>query len=69
MDVLSQEASVMREYVSARMNEFDRTVKAQRNTLMSLAAGQEQTDHIVEGLVGAMELVNTIVFDSEGTFR
>ena len=69
LDTLSQEASVMREYVGARMDEFEQTLNSQRNSLVSVAASQGQTDDVVEGLVGAMELVNTIVFDKEEAFR
>lgn len=68
-EVLSQEASVMREYMGARMNEFEQSVKSQKYTIMSITASQEQTDDVVEGLVGAMELVNTIVFDEEEAFN
>jgi uncharacterized protein YbcI len=67
MDALSEGATVLREYLGARMHEFEQSLKSQRTTLASIVASQEQTDDVVEGVVGAMELLHTIVFDrSEG---
>jgi hypothetical protein len=64
---LSEGATVLREYLGARMHEFEQSLKSQRTTLASIVASQEQTDDVVEGVVGAMELLHTIVFDrSEG---
>ena len=37
--------------------------------LASVAASQEQTDDVVEGMVSAMELVHTLVFDREESFQ
>jgi serine/threonine protein kinase len=67
-DVLSQGLTVMQEYMGSRMHDFEQTLKSQRTALASIAASQEQTDDVVEGLVGAMELVHTIVFDQEEPF-
>lgn len=65
IDVLSQGATVLREYVGSRMHEFEQTLKSQRNSIASVVASQSQTDDVVEGIVGAMELLHTIVFDRE----
>ena len=63
MDALSEGATVLREYLGARMHDFEQTLKSQRTALASIVASQEQTDDVVEGVVGAMELLHTIVFD------
>ena len=63
VDVLSQGATVLQDYVGARMHEFEQTLKSQRSALASIVASQEQTDDVVEGVVGAMELLHSIVFD------
>ncbi len=61
MDVLTQGATVMHDYVAARMHEFEQNLKAQRTQIASVAAGQTQTDDLVEGLVGALDLLHAIV--------
>jgi hypothetical protein len=63
MDALGEGSIVMREYMGARMQDFEQTLKTQRTALASAVASQEQTDDVVEGVVGAMELLHTIVFD------
>jgi hypothetical protein len=63
IDTLSEGATVLREYVGARMHEFEQTLKSQRTAIASVVASQAQTDDVVEGVVGAMELLHTIVFD------
>jgi len=63
IDALSEGATVLREYMGARMHEFEQILKSQRTTLASIVASQEQTDDVVEGVVGAMELLHSIVFD------
>jgi hypothetical protein len=63
MDALSEGATVLREYLGTRMHEFEQSLKSQRTALASIVASQEQTDDVVEGVVGAMELLHTIVFD------
>jgi eukaryotic-like serine/threonine-protein kinase len=63
IDALSEGATVLREYVGARMHEFEQTLKSQRTAIASVVASQAQTDDVVEGVVGAMELLHTIVFD------
>jgi len=68
-EVLNQGLTVMQEYMGSRVHEFEQTLKAQRTALASVAASQEQTDDVVEGMVGAMELVHTIVFDREEAFQ
>ena len=70
IDALSEGATVLREYLGTRMHEFEQTLKSQRTALASIVASQEQTDDVVEGVVGAMELLHTIVFDrAEGMRR
>ena len=69
LDSLSHGAAVMEQYTGARMHEFEQALKSQRIALASVAASQEQTDDVVEGVVGAMELVHTIVFDKDEAFR
>jgi hypothetical protein len=68
IDVLSQGATVLQDYVGARMHEFEQTLKSQRTAIASVVASQTQTDDVVEGVVGAMELLHTIVFDRAGEF-
>ena len=51
-DVLGQGLSVMQEYMGSRMHEFEQTLKQQRTALASVVASQEQTDDVVEGMVG-----------------
>ena len=63
IDALSEGATVLREYLGTRMHEFEQTLKSQRSALASIVASQEQTDDVVEGVVGAMELLHSIVFD------
>ena len=63
IDALSEGATVLREYLGTRMHEFEQTLKSQRTALASIVASQEQTDDVVEGVVGAMELLHSIVFD------
>jgi archaellum component FlaC len=63
IDTLSEGATVLREYVGARMHEFEQTLKSQRTAIASVVASQGQTDDVVEGVVRAMELLHTIVFD------
>ena len=66
--LMSENVSTMREYVAGRMHEFEQALKSQSAALASVAAGQDQTDDVVEGVVGAMQLVHTIVFDRDATF-
>ena len=63
IDALSEGATVLREYLGARMHEFEQTLKSHRSALASIVASQEHTDDVVEGVVGAMELLHSIVFD------
>jgi hypothetical protein len=63
IDVLNHGANVLEEYVGARMHEFEQTLKSQKTAIASAVAGQAQTDDVVEGVVGAMELLHTIVVD------
>jgi hypothetical protein len=67
-EVLSQGVTVMQEYMGSRMHEFEQILTSHRTALASIVASQEQTDDVVEGMVGAMELVHTIVFDGEQAF-
>jgi serine/threonine protein kinase len=69
IDVLSQGASAQQEYVDARMREFEQSFTSQRAAIASVAAGQAQTDDVVEGVVEAMELLHTIInVDREAEF-
>jgi hypothetical protein len=63
IDVLSQDASVLQEYVATRVHEFEQTLKSQRSAISSLVSSQEQSDDVVEGVVGALELLHTMMFD------
>lgn len=63
VDVLSEGATVLEGYVGARMREFEQTLKSQRTAVASVVAGQAQTDDVVEGVVGAMELLHMMVVD------
>jgi hypothetical protein len=63
IDVMSQGATVQQEHVGARMREFEQTLASQRAVIASVVAGQAQTDVLVEGVVGEMELLHTIVVD------
>ena len=65
VDVLSEGATVLRERVGARIDELEHTLKSQKSTIASVAAGQAQTDDVVEGVVAAMELLHTIVVERE----
>lgn len=69
IDALSEGATVLREYIGSRMHEFDETLKWQKTAIASVVASQAQTDDVVEGVVGAMELLQTIVFDRAGEMR
>ena len=68
IDVLSQGANVLHDYVGARMHEFEQALKSQRTSIASVVAGQTQTDDLVEGLVGAMDLLHTIVIGPADEF-
>jgi hypothetical protein len=63
VDVLTEGATVLRERVGERMDEFEHALKSQKITIASVAAGQAQTDDVVEGVVAAMELLHKIVVD------
>jgi len=68
-DVMSQGLSVMQEYMGSRLHEFEQALKAQRTALASVIASQEQTDDVVEGVVGAMEQIHNIVFERDEDFQ
>ena len=68
LDTLSQGASVLHDYVGSRMNEFEQTAALQRTTIASLVAGQAQTDDLVEGLVGAVDLLHTLLINPADGF-
>jgi chromosome segregation ATPase len=63
VDVMSEAATVQQEQVDARMREFEETLMSQKAAIASVVAGQAQTDDLVEGVVGEMELLHTIVID------
>jgi hypothetical protein len=68
MDDLSQGASMLHDYVGTRMHEFEQTVGAQRTAIASVAAGQAQTDDLIEGIVGAVDLLNHLVINPPESF-
>jgi serine/threonine protein kinase len=63
IDVLSQGATALHDFVGARMHDFEQSLKTQRTAIASVIASQSQTDDLVEGLVGAVDLLHTIVLD------
>jgi eukaryotic-like serine/threonine-protein kinase len=63
IDAMSEDATAQQERVSARLREFEQTLKSQKAAIASVVAGQAQTDVLVEGVVGEMELLHTIVVD------
>src|SRR5262249_37311319 len=69
VEVLSEGSTVLQDYVHSRVQEFEQTLKTQRTTIASVTSSQKQTDDVVEGVVGAMELLHTSVFDRAGEFN
>jgi hypothetical protein len=63
VEVLSQGVNVLQEYGSARMQEFEQALRSQGAEIALVAASQTQTDDLVEGVVAAMELLQSSVFD------
>lgn len=63
VEVLGQGVTVLQEYEAARMQEFEQALKSQSAEIASVAANQSQTDDLVEGVVAAMELLQSSVFD------
>lgn len=63
LDVMGDGANVVQQHVGARMREFEQALKSQKAEIASVAAGQAQTDDVVEGVVKAMELLHAIVVD------
>jgi eukaryotic-like serine/threonine-protein kinase len=63
VEVLSQGVNVLQEYEAARLQEFEQTLRAQGAEIALVAASQVQTDDLVEGVVAAMELLQSSVFD------
>ncbi len=63
LDVLGDGANVVQQHVGARLREFEQALKSQKAEIASVAAGQAQTDDVVEGVVKAMELLHAIVVD------
>jgi len=69
IDVLCQNETVLQEYVGARVHELEESLKSQRTAIASVVAGQAQTDDVVEGVVAALELLQSSVFDRETELR
>jgi len=63
LDVLSQGVTVLQEYQASRMQEFEQALRAQSAEIALVSASQVQTDDLVEGVVAAMELLQSSVFD------
>jgi hypothetical protein len=63
LDLLGDGANVVQQHLGARMREFEQALKSQKAEIASVAAGQAQTDDVVEGVVKAMELLYGIVVD------
>ncbi len=63
VEVLSQGVNVLQEYGAARMQEFEQALRSQSSEIALVAASQTQTDDLVEGVVAAMELLQSSVFD------
>ena len=63
LDVLSQGVTVLQEYEATRMQEFEQALSSQSAEIALVSASQVQTDDLVEGVVAAMELLQSSVFD------
>jgi hypothetical protein len=63
VEVLSQGVNVLQEYEATRMQEFEQALRAQSAEIALVSASQVQTDDLVEGVVAAMELLQSSVFD------
>ncbi len=63
VEVLSQGVNVLQEYQAARMQEFEQSLRSQGAEIALVSASQVQTDDLVEGVVAAMELLQSSVFD------
>jgi predicted nucleic acid-binding Zn-ribbon protein len=68
IDVLGQGATMLHDYVSARMHEFEQSLKSQRTAIAAVSASQSQTDDLVEGLVGAVDLLHAVVIEPTDDF-
>jgi len=68
LDLVSHRGADQQEYIGARIRELDQTIKSQGNSLSSLTVGQKQTDDVVEGVVGAMQLLHTMIVDRAEDF-
>ena len=63
VEVLSQGVTVLQEYEATRMQEFEQALRSQGAEIALVSASQVQTDDLVEGVVAAMELLQSSVFD------
>jgi chromosome segregation ATPase len=63
VEMLSQGVTVLQEYGATRMQEFEQALRAQSAEIALVSASQVQTDDLVEGVVAAMELLQSSVFD------
>ena len=63
VEVLNQGVHMLQEYQASRMQEFEQALRSQSAEIALVAASQVQTDDLVEGVVAAMELLQSSVFD------
>lgn len=63
VEVLNQGLNVLQEYEGTRMHEFEQALRSQSAEIALISASQVQTDDLVEGVVAAMELLQSSVFD------
>lgn len=63
VEVLGQGVTVLQEYGATRMQEFEQALRSQSAEIALVSASQVQTDDLVEGVVAAMELLQSSVFD------
>ena len=63
VDMLSQGVTVLQEYGATRMQEFEQALRSQSAEIALVSASQVQTDDLVEGVVAAMELLQSSVFE------
>jgi predicted nucleic acid-binding Zn-ribbon protein len=62
-EVLNQRLAMLQEYQDARLQEMEHTISSQAADLALVTSGQAQTDHLVEGVVAAMEVLQSSVFE------
>ena len=63
LEVLSQRVTMLQEYQASRLQEIEQTIRSQSAEIALVSAGQAQTDDLVEGVVAAMEVLQSSVYD------